>query len=60
MLTISDKEMKMWFAGISVNYRKCLNAYSQKNNIDVDKTDEYIPEYSEEEFYAKLRSERND
>lgn len=55
MLTISDKEMKMWFAGISVNYRKCLNAYFQKNNIDFDKTDEYIQEYSEEEFYAKLK-----
>ena len=47
--------MQMWFEGISVNYRKCLNAYFQKNNIDFDKTDEYIQEYSEEEFYAKLK-----
>lgn len=55
MLTISDKELKMWFAGISVNYRKCLQAYFVKNDIEFDQLDKYLAEYTEEEFFTKLK-----
>lgn len=55
MLTISDKELKYFFANISTNYRKNVHAYLSKTNQDYDKLEDYLLEYSEEEFNQLIK-----